>query len=74
MPIRTILALLALISLAGMPLAVLMPILASDVLHGGPGTSACWRPPRAGALAGAVFLASRNSVLGLGRLMALMTA
>jgi MFS family permease len=34
-PIRYIILLLALISLAGMPYAVLMPVFAKDVLHGG---------------------------------------
>jgi MFS family permease len=37
-PIRTILLLFALVSLMGMPFMVLMPIFASDILHGGPHT------------------------------------
>jgi len=34
-PVRTILLLFALISLMGMPFTVLMPVFASNVLHGG---------------------------------------
>src|SRR3984957_613287 len=37
-PIRTILTLFAVMSLMGMPFVVLMPIFASQVLHGGPHT------------------------------------
>src|SRR6185437_5836160 len=37
-PIRTILTLFALLSLMGMPFVILMPIFASQVLHGGPHT------------------------------------
>jgi len=73
-PIRTLLALVALVSLAAMPLAVLMPVLAGDVLHGGPGTLGLLTAASGlGALAGAIFLATRKTVIGLGRLIALMT-
>ena len=37
-PIRSLLLLLALVSLVGMPYTVLMPIFAGSVLHGGPHT------------------------------------
>ena len=37
-PIRSLLSLLALISLVGMPYSVLMPIFADRILHGGPNT------------------------------------
>ena len=37
-PIRAILLLMALVSLMGMPYAVLMPVFAKDMLHGGPHT------------------------------------
>jgi MFS family permease len=74
-PIRALLLLLALVSLMGMPLSVLMPVFANDILHGGPtlfgvltGASGC------GALAAALYLASRKSVLGLGRIMTGATA
>jgi len=69
-PIRSVLLLLALVSLMGMPFMVLMPIFAKEVLHGGPHTlgflmGACGT----GALGGAAYLASRKSVLGLGRVI-----
>lgn len=50
----------------GMPYQVLMPIFASNVLHGGPNLLGFLSGMAGvGALAGAVYLASRNSVLGL---------
>jgi MFS family permease len=67
-PIRSILLLLGLVSLAGMPYAVLMPIFASDVLGGGAHTLGfLMTASGVGALAGAVTLALRRTVLGLGR-------
>ncbi len=69
-PIRAILAMLALISLVGLPYIVLMPIFAKDVLHGGPGTLGFLMGCAGmGALAGALYLAARKSVLGLGRMI-----
>ena len=71
-PVRTILLLFALISLMGMPFTVLMPIFAAGVLHGGAHTLGFLMGALgAGALAGAVVLAMRASVLGLGRLIAI---
>jgi len=69
-PIRYTLMLLSLVSLMGMPYAVLMPIFAKQILHGGERTFG-WLMASAGvgALTGALFLASRRSVLGLGRLI-----
>jgi MFS family permease len=73
-PIRSILLLLALVSLVGMPYTVLMPIFASTVLHGGPHTLGfLMAATGVGALLGAVFLANRRSVLGLGRVIPLMS-
>lgn len=69
-PIRAILLLLALSSLMGMPYLVLMPVFAKDVLHGGPGTLGFLMGfAGMGALAGALYLAARKSVLGLGRMI-----
>lgn len=66
-PIRSILLLLALVSLAGMPYTVLMPVIASEVLHGGPNTlGTLMAASGLGALAGAIGLAMRRTVLGLG--------
>ena len=69
-PIRSIILLLALVSLVGVPYSVLMPIFAATVFHGGPhtlgflmGASGC------GALAGALWLATRRTVIGLGRII-----
>ncbi len=68
MAIRSLLLLLALISLVGMPYTVLMPIFASDVLGGGPHTLGFLMAATGiGAFAGAVTLAMRRSVLGLGK-------
>jgi MFS family permease len=68
LPIRSILLLLAVISLVGMPYTVLMPVIASDVLHGGPHTLGYLMAATGlGALGGAVVLALRRTVLGLGR-------
>ena len=71
-PIRSILLLLALVSIMGMPYAVLMPVFAKDILHGGAHTLGfLMGAVGTGALVGAVYLASRKTVLGLGRLIAL---
>ena len=73
--IRSILTLLALVSLLGFPYSVLMPIFASDILHGGPHTLGfLMAASGVGALIGAVLLAMRKSVLGLGRYIALCAA
>ncbi|HEY0512271.1 MAG TPA: MFS transporter [Thermoanaerobaculia bacterium] len=73
-PIRSILLLLALVSLVGMPYTVLMPIFASTVLHGGPHTLGfLMAATGVGALLGALFLAHRRSVLGLGRVVPVMS-
>ena len=65
-PIRTILLLFALISLMGMPFMVLMPIFASNVLHGGPHTLGfLLGASGVGALTSAISLALRKTVRGL---------
>jgi MFS family permease len=70
-PIRSVLTLVALVSLVGVPFSVLMPILAKEVLHGDAKTLgilvSC---TGAGALTAALYLASRVSVRGLGRVIA----
>jgi MFS family permease len=73
-PIRSILLLLALISLIGMPYRVLMPVFAKDVLRGGPHTLGFLMGSSGlGALMGSIYLASRKSVLGLEKWIALAT-
>jgi MFS family permease len=74
-PIRSILLLLALISLVGMPYTVLMPIFAGTVLHGGAHTLGfLMAASGVGALGGALLLATRRSVVGLGRVIAMTAA
>jgi MFS family permease len=74
-PVRDALLLLALVATMGMPYTVLMPAIAANVLHGGPHTLGYLMTASGfGALAGAFYLASRRSVLGLGRVMVLATA
>jgi MFS family permease len=69
-PIRAIILLLALMALMGMPYLVLMPIFARDVLDGGPSSLGfLMGASGVGALAGALYLASRRGVLGLGKMI-----
>jgi MFS family permease len=67
-PIRTVLLLFAVLSLMGWPYAVLLPIFASQVLHGGAHTLG-WLTGASGvgALVSALSLALRRSVVGLTR-------
>ncbi|HEY2016134.1 MAG TPA: MFS transporter [Bryobacteraceae bacterium] len=68
--IRSVLLFLALVSLVGMPYTVLMPIFAGPILHGGPHTMGfLMAATGVGALTGALSLAMRPSVLGLGRVI-----
>jgi MFS family permease len=74
-PIRSIILLLALVSLVGVPYSVLMPVFAAEIFHGDAHTlgflmtaSGC------GALAGALWLAARKSVVGLGRVIPIASA
>jgi len=72
LPIRAMLLLVALVSLLGMSYAVLMPVLARDILHGGPNTLGfLMASSGSGALIAAIYLAARRSVLGLGRMIPL---
>ena len=93
-PIRAVLLMIALASLMGMPYAVLMPVFARDVLHGGAQVKALLgsayandiahadalalgllvASPGVGALAGALFLASRRNVVRMGRMLAFASA
>ena len=69
-PIRTILLLFALLSLMGWPYAVLLPIFAAQVLHGGPHTLGFLTGASGvGALVSALSLAVRKSVRGLTRMI-----
>jgi MFS family permease len=69
-PIRSLLFLLALVSLTGVPYTVLMPVFAKNILHGGPQTLGfLMGASGVGAVVGALYLASRRSVLGLGKII-----
>jgi MFS family permease len=69
-PIRAIILFLTLASLTALQFAVIMPVFAKDILKGGPQTLGfLMTAVGAGALTGALYLASRKSVLGLGRLI-----
>jgi MFS family permease len=73
-PIRDVLLVFALVNLVGMPYTVLMPVFAKDVLHGGPSAFGFLMGGTGlGALGGAVYLASRKSVLGLGKMIPIAT-
>ena len=70
-PIKSILLLLGLVSLVGMPYSVLMPVFASQILHGGARElGLLMGATGVGALLGALSLAARVGVRGLGRLIA----
>ena len=74
-PIRALLMLLGLVSLVGMPYVVLMPIFADKILHGGArGLGILMGATGVGALFGALTLAFREGVKGLGRWVALCCA
>jgi MFS family permease len=73
-PIRTALYLIAAVSVFGIPLTVLMPVMASEVLGGGSYTLGVMIAAFGlGALTGAVYLASRSTVVGLGRAIGVAT-
>src|SRR5262245_26907342 len=58
-----------------MPYTVLMPVVANDVLHGGPNTlGVLMAASGVGALIGAIFLAAKKTVLGLGKFIPMMAA
>lgn len=69
-PIRSGLILLAVVSTAGVPYTVLMPAVVAETLGGGPDLLG-WLmgASGAGALAGALYLANRHTVVGLGRVI-----
>ncbi len=74
-PIRALLLLLGLISVTGMPYVVLMPIFADRILHGGArALGMLMGAAGVGALFGALTLAGREGVKGLGRWVAWCTA
>jgi MFS family permease len=70
-PVRDLLLMVGLVSFAGMPFTVLMPIFADSILHGGPkGLGLLMASAGFGSLCGALILASRSTIRGLGRIVA----
>jgi MFS family permease len=71
-PIRALMLLLGLVSFTAMPYAVLMPIFADQILHGGPkALGLLMGASGMGALGGAITLAMRKTLRGLGRWVAI---
>lgn len=74
-PIFALLLLVGLVSLVGMPYAVLMPIFADRILHSGArGLGILMGFSGAGALIGALALAAKSSLRGLGTWVAACSA
>ncbi len=73
-PIRSLLLLRASVSLFGMPYASLLPVFASHLLGGGPKSYGLLvTGVGLGALSSAIYLASRSSVRGLGKVIVIAT-
>jgi MFS family permease len=71
-PIKHLMLLLGLVSIMTMPYSVLMPVFAKEILHGGSHTFGfLMAAAGVGALMGALYLASRESILKLGRIVPL---
>jgi len=69
-PVRSLLLMIALVGVMAMPYNTLMPVVAKQVLHGGPHTlGMLMTAAGVGALAGTLYLASRRTILGLGRVI-----
>jgi MFS family permease len=73
-PIRMLLIQLALLSLVALPFIVLLPAYAKEILHGSADTLGYLMSSLgAGALTGSIYMASRKSVIGLGRIISVYT-
>jgi MFS family permease len=73
--IRSLLLLIGLVSLVGMPYTVLMPVFADKILHGGArGLGILMGATGVGALFGALTLAAKTGIKGLGRWVAITCA
>ena len=69
-PIKHLILLLGTVSLMGASYQLLMPVFAKDILHGGSSTFGfLMGAAGSGALIGALFLASRETLIKLGRLI-----
>jgi MFS family permease len=73
-PIRDLLILLAVVGVMGMPYITLMPVFAAHVHRSGADTlGIMFGAVGLGALIGALFLAQRKSIIGLGRVIVFAT-
>jgi MFS family permease len=73
-PIRSLMLQLAWLCLAVMPFSVLMPVFADEILGGGPHTLGFLMGASGlGAMSGALWLTTRKSVVGLGRVILVNT-
>jgi MFS family permease len=71
-PIRALLMLIGVVSLVAMPYSVLMPVFAAKILHGNARTlGILMGATGVGAMSGALLLASRRGVRGLGKWVAI---
>ncbi|MEH1815216.1 MAG: MFS transporter [Nostoc sp.] len=74
-PIRSILLLSALVSLMGLQNTILVPVIAEQVLKGGAESLGfLMAASGVGALTGGIYLATRQTILGIGKLIALAPA
>ncbi|MEN6606173.1 MAG: MFS transporter [Bryobacteraceae bacterium] len=74
-PVHALLMLLGIASLVGMPYTVLMPVFADQILQGGARSlGLLLGASGAGAVAGALTVAARRGIRGLGRLVAFSCA
>ena len=73
-PIRSLMLQLAWLCLVVMPFSVLMPVFADEILGGGPHTLGLLMGASGlGAMSGALWLTTRRSVVGLGRVILVNT-
>ncbi|MEH1931874.1 MFS transporter [Nostoc sp.] len=74
-PIRSVLLLSALVSFMGLQNTILVPVMAEQVLKGGAETLGfLMAASGVGALTGGIYLATRQTILGIGKLIALAPA
>ena len=74
-PIRAVLLLLSTVSIAGVPYMVLMPVFAKDILGGSEKLFGILSSAAGGgALCGAIYLAQRKSVRGMGKVLVAASA
>jgi MFS family permease len=75
LPVRDLLLLLGLIGLMGMPYITLMPVFAGEIIRGGAhALGMLMGAVGAGALIGALALARRSGILGLGKVIVAATS